>query len=287
MVRKALLVGINDYSPVGSGGPDLQGCVNDVKDMASTLTSMGIIPAVPACLKILTNSNATRKNILEGLKWLVNGAKTGDVLIFHYSGHGTQVVDVSGDEIDKIDEAICPHDFKSAGVIKDDDLRNIFKPIAAGVNLDVILDSCFAGTGTRALEAFKLMPEQERMNIRYVEPPLDSGFFLDANPGLLVKGFARWNSPTSGNKVIVEVPNLYHVLWAACRDNQTSTEKKIDGVYRGVHTYCFCKCLRQLGLNATRRQLDGCLTQCVKTQGVAQIPQTEGNKKSLDEKVFT
>ncbi|NLB07436.1 MAG: caspase family protein, partial [Desulfobulbaceae bacterium] len=31
MANKALLVGINDYAPVGPGGPDLRGCVNDVR----------------------------------------------------------------------------------------------------------------------------------------------------------------------------------------------------------------------------------------------------------------
>jgi hypothetical protein len=87
--------------------------------------------------------------------------------------------------------------------------------------------------------------------------------------------------------VAVEVPNLNHVLWAGCRDNQTSAEKKIDGVYRGVHTYSFCQCLRRLGLGITRRQLDKALTLAVKNQGVSQIPQTEGSKKSLGEKVFS
>jgi hypothetical protein len=286
MTKKALLVGINDYAPVGAGGPDLNGCVNDVRDMASTLCGMGIIPASSASLRILTDVRATRKNILDGLKWLVTGAKTGDVLVFHYSGHGTQVADIHGDEPDKWDEAICPHDFSTAGFITDDTLRNIFKGVSSGVNLDVILDSCFSGTGTRALQALDLLPEGERIFYRYLEPPLDYGFFLDANPDLPVEGFARWNSPEATTRDAVEVPNLNHVLWAGCRDNQTSAEKKIDGAYRGVHTYSFCQCLRRLGLGITRRQLDKALTLAVKNQGVSQIPQTEGSKKSLGEKVF-
>lgn len=286
MSKKALLVGINDYAPAGAGGPDLRGCVNDVRDMASTLCSLKLIPCEPSSLKILTDSRATRQNILDGLRWLVAGAKTGDVLIFHYSGHGTQVVDTSSDEPDKKDEAICPQDFRTAGVITDDNLREIFKHIPSGVNLDVILDSCFSGTGTRTLEALALLPEEERITIRYVEPPLDYGFFLEVNPGLPVERFANWNSPSSDARVIVEVPNLNHVLWTGCKDNQTSAEKQINGVYRGVHTYCFCQSLRQLGPNATRRQLDRCLTLAVKNQGVGQIPQTEGNRKAMDEKVF-
>gem|GEM_PF-4030710 len=41
MTKKAFLVGINDYSPVGTGGKDLNGCVNDVCDMANTLVICG------------------------------------------------------------------------------------------------------------------------------------------------------------------------------------------------------------------------------------------------------
>lgn len=39
------------------------------------------------------NFKPTRQNILNGMKWLVNGASPGDSLVFHYSGHGGQVED--------------------------------------------------------------------------------------------------------------------------------------------------------------------------------------------------
>ncbi len=67
MAKKAFLVGINDYAPRGHGGPDLRGCVNDVRDMAHTLNVLGIVPARPACMQIRTNARATRANILNGL----------------------------------------------------------------------------------------------------------------------------------------------------------------------------------------------------------------------------
>jgi hypothetical protein len=60
MIKKALLVGVDDYAPVGPGGPDLRGCVNDVRDMANTLSVLGIIPPSPRTMRILTNSRATR-----------------------------------------------------------------------------------------------------------------------------------------------------------------------------------------------------------------------------------
>jgi hypothetical protein len=40
----------------------------------------------------------TRANILNGFRWLRNGAQAGDSLILHYSGHGGSVEDTDGDE---------------------------------------------------------------------------------------------------------------------------------------------------------------------------------------------
>lgn len=42
----------------------------------------------------------TKRNIQMALKWLVQGCQSGDSLIFYYAGHGSQVPDENGDEID-------------------------------------------------------------------------------------------------------------------------------------------------------------------------------------------
>ncbi|MBK5914498.1 caspase family protein [Rhodocyclus purpureus] len=284
MARKALLVGINDYAPVGAGGPDLRGCVNDVRDMAGTLSALAIVPAVPAAMRILTDARATRANILDGLKWLVTGAKKGDVLVFYYSGHGSQVVDLSGDDVDHKDETICPHDFASAGMIKDDDLRAIFSTLPAGVNLDVFLDSCHSGTGTRDLLLQASAPAELVLTARYIEPPLDYGFFIDSTPELKMRGLLK---PAAGERALAIVPVLNHVLWAGCRDNQTSAEASISGVIRGIFTYAFCKTLRAAGTTTTRAQLDALVSAYIKKLGYSQVPQLEGTRTSLGEKVFT
>merc|ERR1712063_186934 len=92
---------------------------------------------------------AVKAEILEGCKWLVAGAKSGDSLFFHYSGHGVQVKDTSGDEEeDGFDEAICPADFRASGVIVDDDLHEIMvKNLPEGVKLTALMDCCHSGTG--------------------------------------------------------------------------------------------------------------------------------------------
>lgn len=286
MAKKAFLVGINDYAPVGPGGPDLRGCVNDVRDMAHTLNALGIVPAAPGTMRIVTDARATRAAILSGFKWLITGAKKGDVLVFHYSGHGSQVADVGGEELDGKDETICPHDFATAGMIKDDDFRKLLAGLPAGVNLDVILDSCHSGTGTKELAALATVPEEQSVAYRYVEPPIDWGYFLEADPTLPQRGLFKPDA-AAGAKEAVIVPGLNHVLWAGCRDNQTSAEAPIGGVMRGAFTYCFCQAVRRAGATVTRRRLDGLVSADLRRMGYSQVPQLEGTKASISEKVFT
>jgi hypothetical protein len=274
--RRALIVGINDYAPTGPGGPDLNGCVNDAKDHAHTLNALKLVPATPLHMKILTDKRATRANIINGLKWLIQGAKQGDRLIFTYSGHGSQVPDINGDgELDGKDETICPHDYATAGMIKDDDLRDLFNNVPAGVNLDVVLDSCHAGTGTKELT------ENPGPTVRYIEPPIDTGYFLEANPMIPTRGIMRHTEKE------IDVTTMNHVLWAACRDYQTASEANIGGKIRGVFTYCFCRVLRRAGVTIQRGSLDGLVASDVASLGFSQIPRLEATWKSVLEPVFT
>lgn len=307
--RKALLVGVDDYAPSGAGGPDLGGCVNDTRDMASTLSTLGIVAANPVNMRILTNSRATRAAIMAGLKWLISGSKKGDTLIFYYSGHGSHTADLTGDEIDRRDETICPHDFSTAGMIADDDLAKAFSTLAAGANLEVIFDSCHSGTATRVApvrasgsdEVMTLSTHAHELVtlgvggsaapvIRYVEPPLDVGFFIDAAPTLPTRRIGALESMVKGgggSRQAVPVASLNHALWAACRDFETAAEVTIGGVRRGIFTYHFCRSLRMLGTSVTRLKLDSVVSTELKRLGFAQVPQIEGTPTVLKERVFT
>ena len=82
------------------------------------------------------------------MQWLVEGARPGDALFFHFSGHGGQIVDTHGDEEDGMDETICPVDFEQAGQISDDELfARLAAPLPAGCRLTVLLDCCHSGHG--------------------------------------------------------------------------------------------------------------------------------------------
>ncbi len=118
-MKKALLVGINRYPDPGN---ELKGCINDVRQMAETLKTRYGFPG-DGNMRILTDARATTKAILDGLAWLAAGASPGDSLVFHYSGHGSQVPDRNGDETtDRLDEILCPYDLDWDHPLTDDDL---------------------------------------------------------------------------------------------------------------------------------------------------------------------
>jgi len=139
--KKALLIGIN-Y--VGTEG-ELHGCVNDVAKMKKYLKEQGYKNFLE--LTDDTRKKPTRKNIIEGIQWLTAGAKSGDSLFLHYSGHGGQVEDLNGDEEDGYDSTLIPIDYKTAGQIIDDDLyAMIAGTLPKGVHVTAIMDCCHSGS---------------------------------------------------------------------------------------------------------------------------------------------
>jgi hypothetical protein len=140
MARKALCIGINDYPGTDS---DLAGCVNDAGDWTTVLKDRGF------SVKKMLNRQATAKQMRKAIESLVMDAKKGDSVVIQYSGHGSFVPDVDGDEPDGTDECLCPYDVRKSGPITDDELNEIFSQLERGVRLLMISDSCHSGTVTR------------------------------------------------------------------------------------------------------------------------------------------
>jgi hypothetical protein len=139
--RLALCVGIDRYGPPY----DLAGCVNDARSWAQALGSRGF-EVTP-----LHDQTASRAAVLSAFRSLVRGAQAGDVVVFQFAGHGTQVDDLDGDEDDSFDEAFCPADFADGKLLIDDDIRAVTMDLKPGVNLTCFIDCCHSGTITRAL----------------------------------------------------------------------------------------------------------------------------------------
>jgi len=131
---KALLIGCN-YN--GETTNQLRGCIDDVKHMAGYYRSMGIKD-----LRVITDSPGelwmpTCTGIRQGFEWLLSDLKKDDVLILHYSGHGTKV---------KNDLLLVPKDYKDRGYIADDELFSYMMKIPAGVSLFAVFDACHSGS---------------------------------------------------------------------------------------------------------------------------------------------
>jgi len=269
MAKKALLVGINKYKIPGA---DLNGCVNDVTNVRDIL--LKYFGFTIKEIRLLVDERATKKNIINRLKWLVKNAKPGDCLLFHYSGHGSQVVDRDGDELkDKKDEILCPHDMDWDGnFITDDDLRGLFKTIPQGVNLEVLLDSCHSGTGTREMIGISSLPLELSFKPRFLAPPVDIACRADED--MEVNRLLRGNNPLS------------HVLFAGCRDNQTSADAYINGSYNGAFTYYLCKHLRDTQSNINRAELIKRVRASLKFNGFSQVPQLECDKVKKKKKLL-
>lgn len=163
--RRALLIGINDYSasglprrpgyvPVpGRDWPSLGGAVNDVQLMREMLVRRRHFDRRD--IVVLTDQQATRDAILQAIDaQLVQPAERGDIVLFYYSGHGAQVRNSLSDERDGLDESIVPADGPlGAPDIRDKELRRKFNAILnRGARLTIVLDSCHSGSGARGLE---------------------------------------------------------------------------------------------------------------------------------------
>lgn len=144
--KLALLVGINEYS--GNIQP-LFGCVNDVLMQRELLTyrfgfnSQDIVT--------LTDKQATRANILTAFEeHLIKQAKPGDVVVFHFSGHGSRVQDPDGDPPDGLNSTLVPVD---GGLVPQIMGHTLFLLMSAlpTENVTVILDCCHSGGGTRGI----------------------------------------------------------------------------------------------------------------------------------------
>ncbi len=293
MARKALLVGINDYPGTQN---DLQGCVNDITNVYDILVKH--FGFAPSDIVMLSNSRARRAAILEGVKSLVAGARDGDSLVFHYSGHGSQVRDTEGDELeDEKDEVLCPYDFDwNGGFIKDDDLADVLDGLKKGARLEVILDSCHSGTGTRELildrralerpagrelapaspaNAFEVWKSPCCIRPRFLAPPPDVELRADEifGPPLVLRSIGRAHS-------------MNHVLWAACRSSQFSADAEIDGKPSGAFTFYFCRHLRAVQGKGTRDQLLKLVRASLKHEGFSQVPQLEGPEGSGSAALF-
>ena len=154
---RALLIGIDRYADARF--TDLRGAVRDARNMGRLLSEH--LGFAPGQIRVLTDTQATRQGILAGVKdWLLAGTRPGDRALLYFAGHGYFQTDEDGDEADGYDEVLIPHDarlvsdagrpMRIANFIRDDEVGALLDELR-GRQVQLIVDSCHAGTMTRSL----------------------------------------------------------------------------------------------------------------------------------------
>jgi len=283
--RKALFIGINYFGT----NAELRGCINDVKNVSQLVCQRF---GFQNCLYLTDDQqDASKKptydNIINAMKWLTDGAKPGDSLFFHYSGHGGTAKDSQNDEIDGFDETILPLDYNTSGQIVDDVIyANLVKPLPKGCRLTAIFDSCHSGTVMDLPYTY-----QCDGNVEVIENDVRKEIFkkainvvgslIQGNPAGIAEalmsifdGSLSATSNSANQQAIIE--KRQHdadvIQFSGCRDNQTSADASINNVATGAMSYALITVLGQ-NQNLSYSQLLTQIRQIMKEKRFSQIPQ--------------
>jgi hypothetical protein len=225
-VRRALCVGIDEYRD-----QPLEGCVNDSNAWGRVLTSAGFTVAY------LHNKQATNRRILQALHDLIDEARAGDVLVFQYAGHGTQIPDNNGDETDGFDEAFVPVDYhKGELLLRDDVVANALDLLPQGVTLTLFMDCCHCGTNSRFAPRVRAR-ESATDRVRFMPPE-----YL---------GLARRPRVGRGQRRALpsSAPGVIH--FAACRDDEYAWESRGQGDFTAAATAFLADAITRADTNET------------------------------------
>lgn len=260
-IKRALLVGIDEYSGFVN---DLQGPVNDVIDIRDLLIEH--YGFKNENIRLLCNYRAKRKEILTRLEWLLTDVMAGDELVFHYSGHGSQVRDRNGDELDDhMDEILVPSNHNSNGpYLRDDDIADIFRKLPKGANLTFVCDACHSGSMSKSMDK----------TAKVAPMPIDIQSRETSDLSIRKMGVKK-DDPTSQR----------HILLSGCRDDQVSWSAIIDGYWHGALSHGLVTTLRE-NPDQTWIEVQKGVIEKIYSWGLEQDPQLSGDMELQNRKVF-
>lgn len=239
--KLALLVGINNYSSRYA----LDGCRNDVELQRHLLIHR--FGFNPKDIYTLIDEKATREGILEAFnEHLIKQAKPGDVVVYHFSGHGSRVFDPDPIVVERGQkgglngtfvpvDGVLPDGYpEQGGVVKDIMGHTLFLLMSAlqTENFTAVLDSCYSGAATRKFRArardggnkVQISPEEKAYQDKWLSRlKLDREEFVKRYRAGVAKG----------------------VVLAATNPNQTAADARFNGFDAGAFTYTLTQYLWQ------------------------------------------
>lgn len=295
--RRALFIGINYFGQQG----ELRGCINDVHNIKGFLSRTYRIDEVLVLTDDQKDPNCipTRKNIITAFRWLRRGAKAGDSLILHYSGHGGSVKDTDGDEEDGMDETMIPVDYQKAGHIVDDEVHDVLvRGLPRGVRLTAIMDCCHS-------ESMLDLPYIYSINgdLQIVETSKEEGiativgagtrFLLDGDKkraassitqGMKLLMSGGGNSEAREKTIKTRSTEADVIQFSGCRDSQTSADAQIGGQATGAMSYALISSLKK-NKNQNYTHLLQSMRQLLEGK-YSQVPMMSAGRKLVLEQPF-
>lgn len=269
--KLALCIGINDYPGTSS---DLSGCVNDANDWGAVLKDRGFT------VTKLFDAEATGKAMRQQIANVIEMAdSSGDLVIIQYSGHGSFIHDVDGDEPDGTDECLCPYDIMQKGPITDDELSELFAARARGVRVVFISDSCHSGTVSR------FAPITTPPTTKGQHAPIRKVRFLP--PGVFLSSKETSQLGVRSRRPASPPGRHQALLMAGCQDTEYSYDAWFEDRPNGAFTFVALKELSKLPADATYRDWYTAIRKVLPSQQYPQSPNLYGRSSMKDWKVFS
>ena len=236
--KLALLVGINEY-PL----QPLQGCLNDMELQRQLLIHR--FGFNPKDIYTLTDEKATRQGILEAFEeHLIRQAKPGDVVVYHYSGHGSRVFDPNPIVVEPGNNGGLNGTFvpvnsslpsEQGGVVEDIMGHTLFLLMLAlkSENFTAVLDSCYSGGATREIQVRARDNKDKKVQVSPTEKSYQEQWLSQLK--LSREDFVKLYRTGVAKGVVL----------AATNPEQTAIDMRFNGFYVGTFTYLLTQYLWQ------------------------------------------
>ena len=205
----------------------LEGCENDARAMHDLAVKQGFEAS------LLITREATRENVKAAIEKAAKTLGPGDFFFLTYSGHGSQVADISGDEMnddilfggtgDTRDETWCLYDKQ----LLDDELLHLWAQFKKGVRILIFSDSCHSGTVSRGLLGEDTPVVEEGIGYRLVPRATLAATYI--------KNQEFYNGLQSEGDILPKVKARV-LLFSGCQDDQLSQEDQLSFPPHGFFT---------------------------------------------------